>query len=896
MNLTIESTENVAPVSRLTLSIKHKMLIAFGIGALLTGIASAIAWSNFERVQHQVKFITETNLSSLTASMTLARQAADLTASAPAMLAANSDESLSLVNSLIENKMTLFRIQMETLGSQSISSKFLNSITHDSELLISNLIQLKSQLSERSQLQNKLDLAYQQLLKIDQRFQIILQPLITAIKTQGSMNSQQIVNINTEPVITILEQFKHQRQDEILTTIVPGILERNSQLVAQAATNNDKLQSILELKADLNVLAHLLSSSLNLSETYAVDQARKRAESAHARIVFRLSVIEHASIRKQLTKLSEQLSKLIFLKNSLFALQTKVITLTKDVEQLLQNNRNLVASLQVNVEQLTSEDKILINQSVNLSEQAINRSRNTLLALSFTSVITALFMAWLFSGPLIGKRLTVLAAKVRAITDGDLDIDIKVSGQDEISDLEKGVIKFRETVKHRQEIEAELIHMASYDSLTNLPNRNLISDRIKQAIATAQRDGSTFAVIFIDLDRFKLVNDSQGHHVGDELLKIVGKRLLKVTRDSDTVGRLGGDEFAIIATDLQNVHDISNVAYKVIDALNLPAELNQRPYFVGASVGISLYPNDGNDEYTLLRKADTAMYSAKDKGGGDFQFFSEDMNLKAEKRFTLENELRDAFRNDEFEMWFQPKVDFDIKQIKEVEALIRWHRPDMGYVSPAGFIPVAEEIGLIEELGSWIILTSCQLCKEWHDLGFKDMTVAVNISTKQLLNINRLEQDIHSALAITGLEANFLQLEVTESAMMHNMEESHRFLQSLRDQGHKISLDDFGTGYSSLNYIRRLPIDELKIDKSFIDGIIENPKDAALTNTIITLGKNLKLKIVAEGVETREQFDYLKREGCDLMQGYFFSKPLPANELKELLQQQSRNLENVILL
>lgn len=889
MGSIIESTENKSLVSRLALSIKHKMLIAFGIGALLTGIASAIAWSNFERVQHQVKFITETNLSSLTASMTLARQAADLTASAPAMLAANSDESLSQVTNLIENKTALFRIQIEKLSSQSINTRFLNSITNDSELLISNLIQLKSQLSERSQIHSELQIAYQQLLKIDERFQIILQPLITAIKTQGSMNSQQIANTNTEPVITILEQFKQQRQDEILMTIVPGILERNNQLVAEAATNNDKLLSILELKSDLNVIAHLLSSSLNLSEINAVNQARKRAEAAHARIVFRLSLIDHISIQKQLTKLSEQLSKLIFFKNSLFTLQTKVISLTSNVEQLLQNNRNLVASLQVNVEQLAGEDKALINQSVHLSEQAINRSRNTLLALSFTGVITAMFMAWLFSGPLIGKRLVSLAVKVRTITDGDLDVDIKVSGRDEISELEKGVIKFRETVKHRQEIEAELIQMANYDSLTTLPNRNLISDRIKQAIATAQSDDSTFAVIFIDLDRFKLVNDSQGHQVGDELLKIVGERLLKETRDSDTVGRLGGDEFAIIATGLENIHDISDIAHRVIDALSLPAELNQRKYFVGGSVGISLYPNDGTDEHTLLRKSDTAMYFAKDKGGGNFQFFSEEMNLKAEKRFTIENELRDAFQNDEFEMWFQPKVDFEIKQIQGVEALIRWHRPDLGYVSPAGFIPVAEEMGLIDELGGWVLLTSCQLCKEWHNLGFKDLTVAVNISTKQLLNMDRLEQDIQSALSITGLEASFLQLEVTESAMMHDIQESHRFLQLLREQGHKISLDDFGTGYSSLNYIRGLPIDELKIDKSFIDGIIENPKDAALTNTIITLGKNLKLKIVAEGVETREQFDYLKREGCDLMQGYFFSKPMPAHELKELLQQQARN-------
>jgi diguanylate cyclase (GGDEF)-like protein/PAS domain S-box-containing protein len=438
-------------------------------------------------------------------------------------------------------------------------------------------------------------------------------------------------------------------------------------------------------------------------------------------------------------------------------------------------------------------------------------------------------------------------------------------------------------ISERKAYEARIEYLADHDALTSLANRNLLGDRIRQAIAHARRDGLMLALLFLDLDRFKGVNDSFGHELGDALLLEVSSRLRRLMREGDTVARQGGDEFIILLTGIQRPQDVTAVAYKVFDAFSAPFVIRSHELFITASIGATLFPDDGEDMQTLLRNADTAMYRAKEKNGNAFQFYSREMSVRALERAELERALRRALERKEFELFYQPKVATGSGRIIGAEALIRWHHPDMGLVSPTRFIPMAEEIGLIVPIGDWVLHTACAQNKAWQDAGLEAISVSVNLSARQFRE-DDLVESVAGVLNDMGLDAKHLELELTESIVMNSAELFINKLRALEDLGVQLSIDDFGTGYSSLSYLKRFPLHHLKIDQSFVRDIATDADDAAITSTVISLGHSLNLKVIAEGVETEEQVAFLREHQCDEMQGYFFSKPLPATEFAALLR------------
>ena len=429
----------------------------------------------------------------------------------------------------------------------------------------------------------------------------------------------------------------------------------------------------------------------------------------------------------------------------------------------------------------------------------------------------------------------------------------------------------------------KLHHMALHDSLTRLPNRSLLEDRICQAIASSERSGKGFAVMFLDLDRFKTINDSLGHHYGDKLLQGVAERLSQALRAEDTVARLGGDEFVVLLVDVATPTVAANVAQKLLDRLALPIAVEGQEQIVSVSIGISLYPEDGTQLRDLMSNADSAMYHAKKMGRANFQFFTPQMNAAAGARLALERDLRRALDQGEFELHYQPKVDVASGAVHAMEALVRWRSPERGLVPPNDFIPVAEDIGLIIPLGAWVLREACRQNCAWQRAGLPPLRVAVNLSAYQFAQSN-LPDFVAGVLAETGMAANCLELEVTESVVMHNPAEAALILERLHAQGIHISVDDFGTGYSSLSYLKQFRLDTLKIDRSFVRHISSDADDAAIVRSVIALAHSLRLRVIAEGVETDEQLAYLRHLGCDQYQGYLSSKPLPAAEFEAMMR------------
>ena len=451
----------------------------------------------------------------------------------------------------------------------------------------------------------------------------------------------------------------------------------------------------------------------------------------------------------------------------------------------------------------------------------------------------------------------------------------------------KYFISVIEDISRRKATEAQLMHLATHDHLTHLPNRSLLQDRITQAIAHAERAERQMAVLFLDLDRFKNINDSLGHDVGDKLIIVLAERLRGIVRGGDTVARVGGDEFVIVITELQYETQAENIARKVLEVLAEPEVVEGTELFLNGSLGISLYPRDGSDCHTLLKNADAAMYRAKEAGRNQFQFFTQAMNANAMHRLTLENELRHALEREEFSLHYQPQIDLAGGTVVGMEALLRWHSPKRGMVSPAEFIPLAEESGLIVPIGEWVLRTACAQNKVWLNAGLsgtQGLRVAVNISARQC-RFNSLTKLVQRVLADTGLDACHLELEITESLLMDNPEESANTLRDLNQLGIQLAIDDFGTGYSSLSYLKRFPIHTLKIDQSFVRDITTDPDDAAIVKAVIAMARSLKLRVVAEGVETAEQLEFLRAHDCEGMQGYYFSKPMPTEQFAPWLGQ-----------
>lgn len=444
-------------------------------------------------------------------------------------------------------------------------------------------------------------------------------------------------------------------------------------------------------------------------------------------------------------------------------------------------------------------------------------------------------------------------------------------------------IETLEDITERKRYEEQLEYQANHDDLTGLPNRNLLTDRIQQSILMSRRNHSEVAVFFVDLDNFKFINDSLGHDVGDRLLKIVAERLASCVRSGDTVARQGGDEFVLLISNQYVSDHATLIAGNVLKLISQPFRIDEHELVITCSIGISIFPRDGENVLTLVKNADVAMYRAKDQGRNTFQFFTGEMNARSFERMTMEKYLRRALEHNEFLVYYQPKVSLVTGRITSMEALLRWQHPEMGMISPTSFIPLAEETGLIESIGEWVLRTACMQNKAWQDTGLAPLAVAVNLSVRQFWQHN-IAGIIGQILAETGLNPCYLELEITESMVMQDVERMTTILKELKNMGISLAMDDFGTGYSSLGCLTRLPFDTLKIDQSFVRDITSNPDNAAIATTVIAMAHSLHLKVIAEGVETEGQLNYLRLHGCDEMQGYYFSRPVTPRALEQLLR------------
>lgn len=485
------------------------------------------------------------------------------------------------------------------------------------------------------------------------------------------------------------------------------------------------------------------------------------------------------------------------------------------------------------------------------------------------------------------RRLSAAVARVNPLRPETMNLAIpEVERRNELGLLARNIVGFlealRENLRQRESAETALRRMATLDALTQLPNRSLLADRLRHAVLRASRTHRQVAVMFIDFDRFKLINDSLGHSAGDEFLRQVSARLNSCLRESDTLGRYGGDEFLMIASDMDDGLAAARIADRMRATLAEPVVVDGRPIYATMSIGIAVFPRDGRDSDSLLRAADTALYSVKASGRNSYCFFSAEMNEAATSRFNIEHGLRRALDGDELELFFQPKVASGDLGLAGVEALLRWRHPERGLIPPLEFIPVAEESGLMQLVGAWVVRNACCFVRRWRDRFGYELTVAVNVSPSQF-GTRTLVEVIARETAAQGISPSALQIEITESSMVQRFDETLAILAELRAMGVSIALDDFGTGYSSLSYLRRLPLAVLKIDRTFVMALPDDRYDSAVAATIVELAHRIGLKVVAEGVETEGQAEFLRAVGCDEMQGYLFGHPLPEDELVALV-------------
>ncbi|QEA38466.1 EAL domain-containing protein [Pistricoccus aurantiacus] len=508
---------------------------------------------------------------------------------------------------------------------------------------------------------------------------------------------------------------------------------------------------------------------------------------------------------------------------------------------------------------------------------------------STSLIIIALFFAM---HVLMIRPLQHLMQAVQEIGQGNLTPDIAFSSKDELGQM---ALSFQNMGRKLKKSQWKVKRLAYHDSLTGLPNRLLFREYLQHMIALARRGNNKMAVLFLDLDNFKRINDTLGHQVGDQLLKKMAARLISILRaedfihretyrnTSEVLARLGGDEFVILLPKIDDSQDAAKVASRILDAMRKSFHVDGQELYVGSSIGISLFPEDATEENDLIKRADAAMYQAKEQGRNNFQFYSASYNLATFEHLSLEGRLRRALANDEFELHYQPQVRAETGEIVGLEALLRWNDPVEGLISPDQFIPIAENSGLIVPIGEWVLRQACRQISAWQAAGLSRVSVSVNVSAIQLQR-QECATKVDQVLNETGLDPRYLELEITETALMKVKPEVIDQLGAMQRKGVIISLDDFGTGYSSLSLLQELPIGKLKIDKSFVRDMLTDPKDAAIVSAILLIAKSLGLKSAAEGVETLEQATWLAEKGCDKLQGYLISRPLPAAEMAKLLK------------
>jgi len=531
--------------------------------------------------------------------------------------------------------------------------------------------------------------------------------------------------------------------------------------------------------------------------------------------------------------------------------------------------------------------------------------------------IVILAILWALTNEYVIKRITKLHKDVRSIAENkNLSSRVEIKGRcDEIYDLSANINNLlnvteelnntiqenNKELKNRSveltKVNSALVneknkirHMAYHDSLTNLPNGVYFNDFLNRQIASSKRNGAPIAVLFIDLDGFKMINDTLGHAAGDELLVSVSRRLISVLRKSDFVARIGGDEFIILINSIKDTNDVEIIADKILKMMAGPFVVSGQECFISASVGISQFPTDGINAEELTKNADLAMYKAKDGGKNKYCFCSQEMKNQIAENMVLSNQLWRALERDEFELYYQPQVNCYTSKIIGMEALIRWHNPERGLVLPGKFISLAEQTGAINAIGEWVLKTACRQCKQWQEKYIPDLRMAVNLSIKQLQN-NDIVYQVKDTLGKTGLNPSTLELEVTESVFVKEVEFVINILNKIKDLGVEISIDDFGTEYASMSYLKFMPVNRIKIAMPFVQGLDVSEKDQAITKAIIILAKNMGMSVIAEGVETKTQHEFLMQKLCDETQGFYFYRPLPAHEIEEILKHQSENKE-----
>jgi len=527
---------------------------------------------------------------------------------------------------------------------------------------------------------------------------------------------------------------------------------------------------------------------------------------------------------------------------------------------------------------------------------------------SFIIVIVLMFLVYLISlrlQKIISQPLVELESISRKVSNsGNYAIRVPHYAEEEIASLARSFNQMLETIevnqaernranealqlnkKRLERAVKDLQYLANYDSLTQLPNRALCMDRIKYALKRASRTDTIVALLFLDLDHFKDVNDSLGHAVGDQLLKSTSERLLDKIRNEDTLARLGGDEFVIILNELHDTQDVISIVEKIVSSFEVPFKLSHYEVNTTVSVGVCMYPNDGSDVDSLMKAADAAMYKAKDVGRNTYEFYEAELNQLAIRRHQLGNELRQAIKNQELSLVFQPQFNLTENRVTGAEVLLRWTHPVLGNISPAEFVPVAENTGLIKEIGNWVLENACKTIAENRAHGV-EVRLAVNLSALQFRQ-NDLPEHIGATLQKHSVPPRLLEVEIVESMLMRDVSQAIDILERIKEMQIRIAIDDFGTGYSSLSYLRRFPLDALKIDRSFIDEVVVDPDDTAITLAIISMAKSLRLEVIAEGVETLEQLEFLAKNKCDDIQGYYFSKPLPHPEFLAFMKQERK--------